>query len=63
MELKVVDERGKNYSIFGDEAVYPEITDKIRGRLSTALKAILEHGFRRTGVLNLATHPWIFIGR
>lgn len=26
------------------------------------LKLILEHGLRKSGVLNFASHPWLFIG-
>ncbi|VDK42082.1 unnamed protein product [Anisakis simplex] len=59
--VEVVDERGKNYTVFGDEAVCSEITELVRGRLASALKPILEHGLRRSGVLNLAVHPWLFI--
>ncbi|VDM38099.1 unnamed protein product [Toxocara canis] len=59
--VEVVDERGKNYTVFGDEAVCPEVTEHIRGRLASALKPILEHGLRRSGVLSLAVHPWLFI--
>lgn len=59
--VEIVDERGKDYTVYGDEAVCPEVTEHIRGRLASVLKPILEHGMRRTGVLNLATHPWLFI--
>uniref|UniRef100_A0A1I7W5W0 RUN and TBC1 domain-containing protein 3 n=1 Tax=Loa loa TaxID=7209 RepID=A0A1I7W5W0_LOALO len=59
--VEIVDDRGRNYTIYGDEAVFPEITDKIRRRLASALKLILEHGLRTLGVLNFASHPWLFI--
>uniref|UniRef100_F1KV49 RUN and TBC1 domain-containing protein 3 n=1 Tax=Ascaris suum TaxID=6253 RepID=F1KV49_ASCSU len=59
--VEIVDERGKNYTVFGDEAVCPEVTEQIRGRLASALKPILEHGLRKSGVLSLAVHPWLFI--
>uniref|UniRef100_A0A1I8ECJ4 RUN and TBC1 domain-containing protein 3 n=1 Tax=Wuchereria bancrofti TaxID=6293 RepID=A0A1I8ECJ4_WUCBA len=60
--VEIVDDRGRDYTIYGDEAVYPEITDKIRRRLASALKLILDHGLRKSGVLNFASHPWLFIG-
>ncbi|VDD87375.1 unnamed protein product [Enterobius vermicularis] len=59
--VEVVDERGKNYTIYGDEAVYPEVTELIRERLSSTVKPILEHGIRRSRVLNFSNHPWYFI--
>ncbi|VDM11274.1 unnamed protein product [Wuchereria bancrofti] len=59
--VEIVDDRGRDYTIYGDEAVYPEITDKIRRRLASALKLILDHGLRKSGVLNFASHPWLFI--
>uniref|UniRef100_A0A915PXL9 RUN and TBC1 domain-containing protein 3 n=1 Tax=Setaria digitata TaxID=48799 RepID=A0A915PXL9_9BILA len=59
--VEVVDDRGRDYTIYGDEAVFPEITDKIRRRLACALQMILEHGLRKSGVLNFASHPWLFI--
>uniref|UniRef100_A0A0N5AIJ5 RUN and TBC1 domain-containing protein 3 n=1 Tax=Syphacia muris TaxID=451379 RepID=A0A0N5AIJ5_9BILA len=59
--VEVVDERGKNYTIYGDEAVYPEITELIRDRLTNAIKPILEHGLRRSLMLNFSNHPWYFI--
>lgn len=60
--VEIVDDRGRDYTIYGDEAVCPEITDKIRRRLASALKLILEYGLRKSGVLNFASHPWLFIG-
>ncbi|CAG9533469.1 unnamed protein product [Cercopithifilaria johnstoni] len=59
--VEIVDDRGHDYTIYGDEAVCPELTNKIRGRLASALKLILEHGLRKPGVLNFASHPWLFI--
>ncbi|VDN04666.1 unnamed protein product [Thelazia callipaeda] len=59
--VKIVDDRGCDYTVYGDEAVCPEITDKVRGRLALALKLVLEHGLRKSGVLNFASHPWLFI--
>ncbi|KAK6110199.1 Rab-GTPase-TBC domain family protein [Brugia pahangi] len=59
--VEIVDDRGRDYTIYGDEAVCPEITDKIRRRLASALKLILEYGLRKSGVLNFASHPWLFI--
>ncbi|MCP9266137.1 Small G protein signaling modulator 3 [Dirofilaria immitis] len=59
--VEIVDDRGRDYTIYGDEAVCPEITDKIRKRLASALKLILEHGLRKSGVLNFASHPWLFV--
>ncbi|VDK61167.1 unnamed protein product [Onchocerca ochengi] len=59
--VEIVDNRGRDYTIYGDEAVCPEITDKIRKRLASVLKLILEHGLRKSGVLNFASHPWLFV--
>ncbi|VDO26872.1 unnamed protein product [Onchocerca flexuosa] len=59
--VEIVNDRGRDYTIYGDEAVCPEITDKIRKRLASVLKLILEHGLRKSGVLNFASHPWHFV--
>ncbi|PAV77441.1 hypothetical protein WR25_09213 [Diploscapter pachys] len=58
----VVDERGKDYSIYGDEAVSPEITEYIRGRLANSFRQIMDHGIRESILYaNTAYHPWAFI--
>uniref|UniRef100_A0A8R1E6L1 SH3 domain-containing protein n=1 Tax=Caenorhabditis japonica TaxID=281687 RepID=A0A8R1E6L1_CAEJA len=60
--VEVVDERGKSYTIYGDEAVSPEITEYIRGRLANSFRQIMDHGIRES-VLHtaMAYHPWSFI--
>lgn len=75
--LQVVDERGKDYTIYGDEAVSPEITEYIRGRrqmkslqsvafsgrLANSFRQIMDHGIRESILYaNTAYHPWAFIG-
>ncbi|KAK6033171.1 RUN domain protein [Ostertagia ostertagi] len=42
--VEVVDERGKNYTVYGDEAVSPEITEYIRGRLANSFRQVMDHG-------------------
>lgn len=58
----MVDERGKSYTIYGDEAVSPEITEYIRGRLANSFRQIMDHGIRENALYtSMAYHPWSFI--
>lgn len=60
--VEVVDERGKSYTIYGDEAVSPEITEYIRGRLANSFRQIMDHGIRENLMYtSMAYHPWSFI--
>jgi len=60
--VQLVDERSKLYSPAGDDSVDEFISDLIRGKLATCLKAIFEHGLRKTPlVLGGICHPWLFI--
>uniref|UniRef100_A0A1I7TRE3 RUN and TBC1 domain-containing protein 3 n=1 Tax=Caenorhabditis tropicalis TaxID=1561998 RepID=A0A1I7TRE3_9PELO len=60
--VEVVDERGKSYTIYGDEAVSPEITEYIRGRLANSFRQIMDHGIRENVIYTaMAYHPWSFI--
>ncbi|KJH44518.1 RUN domain protein [Dictyocaulus viviparus] len=60
--VEVVDERGKNYTIYGDEAVSPEITEYIRGRLANSFRQVMEHGIMESVLYpSTAHHPWEFI--
>lgn len=42
--LKILDERGKEYSVVGDDAVTEAVTDLVRGDLCSALKLVFNHG-------------------
>lgn len=59
--VEVLDERSKEYSIAGDDAVTEGVTDLVRGTLCPALKALLEHGLKKPSLLGGACHPWLFI--
>ncbi|CAF1532360.1 unnamed protein product [Adineta ricciae] len=60
--VQLVDERSKLYSLAGDDSVNDMISDLVRGKLATCLKAIFEHGLRKTPtVLGGVCHPWLFI--
>uniref|UniRef100_A0A1I7ZVY2 RUN and TBC1 domain-containing protein 3 n=1 Tax=Steinernema glaseri TaxID=37863 RepID=A0A1I7ZVY2_9BILA len=59
--VEIVDDRGKNYSVYGDEAINSEVTELIRGQLATAFKQIMEHGLRHYSLYSFALHPWLFI--
>ena len=47
----MLDERSKEYSRAGDDAVTGIVTDLVRGTLCPAIKAILLHGMRPTSLL------------
>ncbi|XP_040493518.1 small G protein signaling modulator 3 isoform X3 [Ursus maritimus] len=59
--VEVLDERSKEYSIAGDDAVTEGVTDLVRGTLCPALKALFEHGLKKPSLLGGACHPWLFI--
>jgi len=60
--VQLVDERSKLYSLAGDDSVNEFISDLVRGKLATCIKAIFEHGLRKTPtVLGGVCHPWLFI--
>ncbi|KAK0397474.1 hypothetical protein QR680_002140 [Steinernema hermaphroditum] len=58
--VEIVDDRGKKYSVYGDEAINSEVTELIRGQLAITFKQILEHGLRHS-MYSFALHPWLFI--
>ncbi|XP_071873185.1 small G protein signaling modulator 3 homolog isoform X2 [Bombus fervidus] len=59
--LELLDERSKQYTCAGDDAVSEAVTDLVRGTLCPAIKAVLEHGMRRPSFLGGPCHPWLFI--
>ncbi|CAF1309958.1 unnamed protein product [Adineta steineri] len=60
--VQLVDERSKLYSLAGDDSVNDFISDLVRGKLATCIKAIFEHGLRKTPtVLGGICHPWLFV--
>ncbi|KAF6032031.1 SGSM3 [Bugula neritina] len=59
--VEVLDERSKDYTSAGDDSVCSEITDLVRGMFCSAMKAILQHGLKRSSLLGGSTHPWLFI--
>ncbi|CAG5089087.1 Similar to sgsm3: Small G protein signaling modulator 3 homolog (Xenopus laevis), partial [Cotesia congregata] len=59
--VELLDERSKQYTCAGDDAVSEAVTDLVRGSLCPAVKAFLEHGMRRPSFLGGSCHPWLFI--
>ena len=59
--MELLDERSKQYTCAGDDAVSEAVTDLVRGSLCPAVKAVLEHGMRRPSFLGGPCHPWLFI--
>lgn len=59
--VELLDERSKQYSCAGDDTVTEAVTDLVRGTLSPAIKAVLEHGMRKSSILGGPCHPWLFI--
>lgn len=51
--VEMLDERSKEYSRAGDDAISAIVTDLVRGTLCPALKAILQHGMRTTSLLGM----------
>ncbi|XP_062614962.1 small G protein signaling modulator 3 homolog isoform X1 [Saccostrea cucullata] len=59
--VELLDERSKHYSSAGDDSVTETITDLVRGTLCPALKAVFEHGLKRSSILGSVCHPWLFL--
>ena len=59
--VEVLDERSKQYSFAGDDSVSQAVTDLVRGCLCPAIKAVLEHGLKKSPILLGPCHPWLFI--
>jgi hypothetical protein len=59
--VEILDERSKSYSSAGDDTVTETVTDIVRGILCPALKAVFEHGLKRSSLLGGPGHPWLFI--
>ena len=59
--VELLDERSKQYTCAGDDAVSEAVTDLVRGGLCPAIKAVLEHGMKRPSFLGGPCHPWLFI--
>ncbi|XP_039543051.1 small G protein signaling modulator 3 isoform X2 [Pimephales promelas] len=59
--VEVLDERSKEYSLAGDDTVTEAVNDLVRGSLCPALKAIFQHGLKKTSILGGPCHPWLFI--
>lgn len=57
----MLDERSKQYTCAGDDAVSEAVTDLVRGTLCPTVKAVLEHGMKRPSFLGGPCHPWLFI--
>ncbi|KAK2178734.1 hypothetical protein NP493_529g00005 [Ridgeia piscesae] len=59
--VELLDERSKNYSCAGDDSVTETVTDLVRGVLCPGMKAVFEHGLKRSSLLAGPGHPWLFI--
>ncbi|XP_068209056.1 small G protein signaling modulator 3 homolog [Palaemon carinicauda] len=59
--VEMLDERSKEYSRAGDDAINAIVTDLVRGTLCPAIKGILLHGMHRMSLLGGPCHPWLFI--
>lgn len=59
--VELLDERSKQYTCAGDDAVSEAVTDLVRGTLCPTVKAVLEHGMKRPSFLGGPCHPWLFI--
>ncbi|XP_065365739.1 small G protein signaling modulator 3 homolog [Calliphora vicina] len=59
--VELLDERSKQYTSAGDDAISETVTDLVRGTLAPAVKAFLEHGMKRPSFLGGPIHPWLFI--
>ncbi|UXI22074.1 hypothetical protein NH340_JMT08018 [Sarcoptes scabiei] len=57
--VESLDERCQDYCIAGDDRVVPFINVLVRGRLCSALKAILTYDLKQSYFFNL--HPWSII--
>lgn len=59
--VELLDERSKLYTSAGDDTVTETITDLVRGTLCPALKAIFEHGLKKSSIIGGVCHPWLFV--
>ncbi|XP_053694726.1 small G protein signaling modulator 3 homolog isoform X1 [Sabethes cyaneus] len=59
--VELLDERSKQYSCAGDDAISETVTDLVRGTLAPTIKQVLEHGMKRPSFLGGPCHPWLFI--
>lgn len=59
--VELLDERSKQYTSAGDDAVSETVTDLVRGTLAPCIKQVLEHGMKRPSFLGSPCHPWLFI--
>ncbi|XP_059611663.1 small G protein signaling modulator 3 homolog [Phlebotomus argentipes] len=59
--VELLDERSKQYSSAGDDAISETVTDLVRGTFAPTIKQVLEHGMRRPSFLGGPCHPWLFI--
>uniref|UniRef100_A0A7E4V5X8 RUN and TBC1 domain-containing protein 3 n=1 Tax=Panagrellus redivivus TaxID=6233 RepID=A0A7E4V5X8_PANRE len=61
--VEIIDERGKNYCVFGDEVVNQQIGEIVRGQFFQSFLRILHHGLRDTNMIvaSLVSHPWPYI--
>lgn len=57
--VELLDERDLDYSIAGDDRIVPFINDLVRGKLSSAIKAILTYDMRKSFFFTI--HPWTII--
>lgn len=59
--VELLDERSKQYTTAGDDAISETVTDLVRGTLAPTIKQVLEHGMKRPSFLGGPCHPWLFI--
>lgn len=59
--VEMLDERSKEYSRAGDDAITTAVTDLVRGTLCPAIKSIFLHGMKSASILGGVCHPWLFI--
>ena len=59
--VDLLDERSKQYTTAGDDAISETVTDLVRGTLAPTIKQVFEHGMKRPSFLGGPCHPWLFI--
>lgn len=59
--VELLDERSKQYTHAGDDAISETVTDLVRGTLAPTIKQVLENGMKRPTFLGGPCHPWLFI--
>ncbi|XP_037039630.1 small G protein signaling modulator 3 homolog [Bradysia coprophila] len=59
--VELLDERSKQYTHAGDDAISETVTDLVRGTLAPTIKQVLENGMKRPSFLGGPCHPWLFI--